>query len=474
MIGLATLGALPPAGTLAGEAVRAAGVGALFLLVFAAGEAWRRWGGPRPEWTRKWVHFAGGMVCATLPWVLGSHWTVLALGVAFALIIWGTRRLGLLGSVHGVERKSEGGIYFPVAVYLLFLLTADRPAFYLASLLVLVVADAAAAIVGSEYGRRAYPVERDRRTLEGSAVFFLTAFLCVHLPLLLVDGTDPALSVAIGIQLALIVTLFEAISVRGNDNLVVPLVTYFLLVKMTPRPAEFIFAQLGAQLVIMALLGWLAWRWRFVTFSSALALVLVLYGAFSLGGPEWLVPPVMGILAFVAYRSLALPAAVRAGIGYPVGTIFYVGVVASALFVLNNAFETLAPGGFRWPVADPLYVPFVGVVAAHLAIISVALPGRRGERGAAEQRDLFVLAGPLVAFVSVVPLGLAVGMEGLTPAAAATAGAVCFGSLGVYVAVRRVSHWPRVGHWDARLQALSVAVLTVAVLPLHFWRIGVL
>lgn len=465
------LDALPPMGTPMGEAARAAVVGAAFLAIFAAAEAWRAWGDPEPEWTRKLVHFGGGIVSAALPWVIGSHWTVLALGAVFAGIIGGTKRLGLLRSVHGVSRASQGGIYFPLAVYLLFLLSANRPVFYLISILVLVVSDTMAALVGSRYGRAVYPVEKDSRSLEGSAVFFLTTFLIVHLPLLLLTEMDRAATVVIGIQLALVVTFFEAISVGGNDNLIVPLATYYLLVKMTPKTAEYILAQLAAQALIIAVVAVVAVRFRFMAASTAMALSLILYGAFSLGGEEWVLAPGLAMAAFVAFFLWYRRAHGRGTEAFQVGTLFYAGILATLMFLLNNALETLVPPAWRPPAADPFYVPYVGVVCAHLAIMFrylLDLPGLGAGRG----RPLSIAGAAAFAFAAVAPLSLWAGERGLTAWGLAMAGTICFGSLAAYHAVRTRRWWPRTAHWDARLQALTVLLVTAVLLPLHLWSIG--
>ena len=45
----------------AGEILRAAGIAAIFLGIFAVAEAWRLLAHPPPEWTRKLVHFGGGV-----------------------------------------------------------------------------------------------------------------------------------------------------------------------------------------------------------------------------------------------------------------------------------------------------------------------------------------------------------------------------------------------------------------------------
>ncbi len=463
---------LPPAGTVAGEGVRALLVGGLFLLIFAAAEAWKRWGDPPAEWTRKLVHLCGGIVCAALPWIFAWHWTVLALGVAFAGIIWGTRRLGVLGSVHGVERHSQGGIYFPIAVYLLFLLAAHQPVFYLISILVLVVADTLAAVLGTAYGRRVYAVETDRRSLEGSAVFFLTTFLCVHLPLLLLTGIDPLASVVIGVQLALLVTFFEAISLRGNDNLIVPLVTYYLLVKMTPKPADFIALQLVAQLAIIALVALVAWRYRFVSLSGAVALTLVLYGAFSLGGPVWVVAPLLAVAGFAALYSVLCRQGATDDTQYQVVALFYVSIVGAALFVVNNAMQTLVPEPFALRVTDPFYVPFVGVVAAQLAIVLFTfLDPLRGRRRLSRLGITRLSAA--IGFLLVVPAGLWVGVPGIDVWGLGVAAVICFGALALYRAGRRMSAWPTEQPWTVRLQAAAVAGVTGLVLPVHLWWIGV-
>src|SRR4051794_33728384 len=167
------LASLPPAGTVVGESVRAVLVSAAFLLLFAAAEGWRRRSGPPVEWTRKLVHLVGGLLAAVFPWLFGSAWTVVLLSGAFTAVLALSLSFRLLGSVHDVERRSDGAIYYPIAIGLLFLISRNAPVLYLISILTLVVSDALAAVLGSTYGRWFYRVESDRRSIEGSVVFFL-------------------------------------------------------------------------------------------------------------------------------------------------------------------------------------------------------------------------------------------------------------------------------------------------------------
>ena len=463
---MTVLNMLPPFGTMSGELARAAIAGAGFLLLFAVAEAWRALRNPPVEWTRKLVHFVGGLIAVAFPWLFRWHWTVLALGGAFFLILWGTRRLGLLQSVHGVTRHSEGGLYYPVAIYVLFVIAAARPVFYLISILALVVSDTVAAVLGSTYGRLGYTVQRDRRTVEGSVVFFLSTFLVCHLPLLLLTNTPPLLSVLVGLQLAMLVTLFEGISIRGNDNLLVPLLTYFILLKLTTQEPAFLAYQIGAQLAIMAIVAFLAWRYQFLTASGAMAFMLFFYGAYSLGGEEWTVAPGVALLAFTAYYLLRCRQGGAGDPRYQVVSAFYVAIVPALLFVANNILETMIhlPALRR---VDPFYGVFVGAVASQLALAvyhtdpSVRLGGR----------PLATILGlaPLAAFVLVVPLGLFVSAVDTAGSAIAAASVVAIAVL-VHVIVEaiiaRTSFRSRNrGRWALRLQTLSVAAASAVVVP---------
>src|SRR5205823_13227879 len=161
--------------------------------------------------------------------------------------------------------------------------------------------------LGTAYGRHLYTVGRDRKSLEGSAAFLMVTFLGVHLLLLLGTGIDRAASVLISAQIALLVTAFEAISMRGNDNLIVPLMTYYLLLKLTPQPWEKIALQLAAQLGLLLAMILLSRRTGFFTFAGAIAAHLTLYAAFSLGGPGWMVAPLLTLAGVLALPGIAPP-----------------------------------------------------------------------------------------------------------------------------------------------------------------------
>jgi len=221
-------GWLPAYGTPMGEAARAALVLAVFYALVVAVEIWHRRAHPPIEWTRKMVHFGTGLLACAFPWWFDSPWTLLAVAAVGGAPIFVARARGGLQSIFGVERRSFGDVYFPIAIFILFAVGRHTRVFYVVALLTLVVADALAAVLGRAYGKHAYRVTTEHRSLEGSVVFMIVTFLVVHLPLLLATQIDRSACVLMAFQIALLVGSFEAIGTQGSDNLFVPLGAYYL------------------------------------------------------------------------------------------------------------------------------------------------------------------------------------------------------------------------------------------------------
>ncbi|CAN5700391.1 hypothetical protein BH23GEM6_BH23GEM6_18720 [soil metagenome] len=370
--------------------------------------------------------------------------------------------LGASGQYTWRGATLGGGLYFPIAVYALFLLAADRPVFYLISILALVVSDALAALVGASYGRLRFRVERDRRSVEGSVVFFLATFLAVHLPLLLLTDVDPLLSVLVAVQIALLVTFLEMISLQGNDNLIVPIGTYLLLLKMTPQAPETILWQLVAQLVIIACLFAVVWRSRLLTASGTIAASLFFYGAWSLGGPAWVLAPATGLLAFGVVLRFARAIDHRPSSRYQVLAVFYTGIVAATIFIASNVFTTVIRHPV-WGFGDALYPLYLGVLAAHLTLLTLIFwKGTPWVRRASPGQ---IVGSISLGTILMIPFGAWVHPT-MTLPQMILAAAIPILAAGLYLAANWLPSVPRQRPWDWRLQSLAVAASVLLLLPI--------
>jgi phytol kinase len=273
-----------------------------FLAVLLLAEIWSRFLGGKPEATRKLVHLGGGLLGLFLPFLIRSTLVVFLLTLSLSTLFAVGGKTGLLKSIHGVKRSTRGSEYYPLAIFLVFLISADRPWLYVSAVLVLAVADAFAALIGSRYGVIRYEVEDEFKSLEGSLVFLIIAFLAVHLPALLMTDLPRGVVVMSALLVALLVTGFEAISLRGTDNIFVPIAVVFVLQKITTKALPEIVYQTVSLLGILLVIALIAWRFRTFNVGGTIAVVLFIFATWSLGSRRWSLPIFLGIAAFVLMR----------------------------------------------------------------------------------------------------------------------------------------------------------------------------
>ncbi len=337
-------------------------------LLAAATWAGRRFDAP-PELVRKSVHILMGGACMTFPlWFtepLPVIWLA-ALATSGLLLVRLHRGLrNRLGGLHQVKRLSMGELYFPLGVAALFTLTHDDALLYVIPLLLLTLGDSAGALVGTRWGRRRFRVPGGTKSVEGFAATYLVCFLCVLVPLGVSGRADWPLALIIALMLAALAAMLESTSGSGLDNLILPLVGYALLDRYLALELPALLARLA---LVLGLLGAL-YRWHHLTTLNGggiLGAILYCYVALALGGPAWVLAPLM-IHAFHMVLLLRCPRLRRP--------------MHDAAVVL-----TLAGGGLVWLVVaiEALFPPGVAALgyslwfAAHACMIRVR---HRRERG---------------------------------------------------------------------------------------------
>ncbi len=336
---------------------------------------YQRLAAPHPELVRKLLHISMGLVTLFFPWMFAESWPVLTLAGLSLVLMLALRHLrslrGTVGQVTGgVGRLSYGEVYFPIAVAVLFQLylhvdCADEHLqllLYVIPILLLALADAAAALIGISYGRLHYLTADGQKTAEGSLAFFLIAFFCVHVPLLLATTTGRAETLLIALLMALLVMLFEAVAWSGIDNLLLPLAGYLFLriyLKLSLEELLTRLAVTGALILVLLLFT----RRATLVANAVLGAFLVGYITWSLGGERWLVAPVTLYLTYTWFGPRTEQNRRR------VHNIHAVVSVASAGLAWLFLARIL-----NWP---ELLFPYTLAYGAHLAIIAVIRLRRR-------------------------------------------------------------------------------------------------
>lgn len=207
------------------------------------------------ELSRKLFHVGGGLTTLSFPWIFPGAWPVLLLALITILALLALKYIralqGNLGVVlYRVERTSLGELYFPLSVCLLFVFTATHALLFLIPVLILTLADPAAAVIGERYGRLRYTLVKGNKSVEGSATFLLVAFACVLVPLLVLAHTALGQAVLIATLVGLQATLVEAVAWEGLDNLFIPLFAGLLLAGLLQLDLSLLLLNLGLTLSV--------------------------------------------------------------------------------------------------------------------------------------------------------------------------------------------------------------------------------
>ncbi len=251
--------------------------------------------GISPEIARKTVHVLMGLICMTFPWVFDRPLPVWILAAAATLSLLLVRtvpmlRSGVGSALHGIKRPSYGEVLFAPAVAAVFHISGGDPILYGVPIGILTLADAAGALAGTRWGKRQYGCGEGFKSIEGSAVFLLTAFLCVFLPLALSERTGLATALWIAAILATLAMIAEGFSDRGFDNLVLPLGSVLVLERLLPL-ADPALAGRFAVLVLVLTLVLTGARWSTLSGGALLGSALLGYGCAILADWRYAFPP---------------------------------------------------------------------------------------------------------------------------------------------------------------------------------------
>ncbi len=247
------------------------------------------------EIKRKMLHVSMGLIMLTFPYIFNSAFSVGLLGiiaVIFMYILKHTKLKQTIGTVlYSVDRESMGEIFFIISVFLLFYLSKGDKILYSIPILILSFADSTAALIGRNYAKKNLAeLNEDSKSIEGSFMFFIVAFMSTLVPLLLFTEVGREEVLAISMIIGFNVALVEMISHSGNDNLLIPLTTYAFLTTHIGLAIE----ELRMNLLILCVIFLLVTIANRVKAWSKLALVetlvvgyltIILYGIYAIIPP---------------------------------------------------------------------------------------------------------------------------------------------------------------------------------------------
>lgn len=183
---------------------------------------------------RRFFHMGAGFVIATLYWFTFSHQGAIHTLGLVACLLYVTEQIRIAYPemankflpmtkfiMRAEEQLKESAMVPYVFAVLLTIITFPKP-IALIAIYTLAIADPLSAIVGIRFGkRRIVP----HKSIEGSLAFFSATFLVSVVIFSLTVGEFGILSFGLSFFLALVVSAFEMIPLKIDDNLTIPLFT---------------------------------------------------------------------------------------------------------------------------------------------------------------------------------------------------------------------------------------------------------
>lgn len=178
------------------------------------------------ELSRKFIHIVGGLWIASWPFLIDFAEIKVLSALMFAVALT-SHYYKIFSSIHSVSRQTYGAVLFPLGIFMTSFITEDPWVFFIA-VAHLALADGLAAVVGKKWGKKiAYHIGHEAKTVLGSVTFLLSSLAITTFYILLSGRYEDYVWILIAMPITL--SVIENTTIKGLDNLLVPIAVVFLI-----------------------------------------------------------------------------------------------------------------------------------------------------------------------------------------------------------------------------------------------------
>ncbi len=206
---------------------------------------------------RKMVHLFAGLSILITPYFTWPWWAVLLASSMTILTFLSSKKskvkqLRDLYDSIGEEAEEKAGylqgpfhycLSITILITLFVIIAPDQMYFPIAGILLMIISDTLASVIGKKYGKRKInlPWVNTTRSLEGSLAFFISGFILCFFAFTILGVINPITQIRISLEAALLyslitsilATIIELISPSTWDDLTVPILTTLIIFLIT-------------------------------------------------------------------------------------------------------------------------------------------------------------------------------------------------------------------------------------------------
>lgn len=179
------------------------------------------------EASRKFIHIALSNIWIIYCLLIDELWVACILPAAFIIINSLSYKFKIFKTMEREQNDGFGTIYYAVSIFLItiFSYLQGKPMIGMAGMLIMGYGDGFAAVVGKKINSKEYSIFGAKKTIAGSITMLILS-LIISCIVFYIMGMEYFIIKAL--ISAVIATILEAISVKGLDNISVPIMTTVL------------------------------------------------------------------------------------------------------------------------------------------------------------------------------------------------------------------------------------------------------
>lgn len=181
------------------------------------------------EASRKFIH-----IMLSNWWFIAMYFFTNAFSAAlvpmtFVIINYISYKKNLISVMERENQDGLGTVYYAISLLIVSIFTfgiIKKPEIGLCSILIMGYGDGLAAVIGKKIKSYEYKVGNTKKTLAGSLTMFIITFIIIAI---FFSVTGVNLWLIKSIITAIMLTVIEAVSIKGTDNVTIPLSACALL-----------------------------------------------------------------------------------------------------------------------------------------------------------------------------------------------------------------------------------------------------
>lgn len=248
----------------------------------------------REELSRKLLHLIIGIIASFSPFIFEEKLFPLSFGIISLIFNAISHKFGILKKIDPATRKSFGTVYFSLSFTILIFLFWDEKLIILISFFLFAIGDFFAGISEFLFRKRiVLDITNEPKTFQGAISNFIVTIIFYYLIYYLFNNEiqiliSPNHFLLLCLLTAILSTFVEILSIKGTDNLFLPLfLAVFTYINLkTPQ----YFYELLIGFLLGVLIAIISLKLKILSKSGAITTIILAMFIYGLGNWKWTLP----------------------------------------------------------------------------------------------------------------------------------------------------------------------------------------